>query len=109
MLTSVDTTKKTVEELVGVPGVLQPMKVIGGHKFALKGDRRPRVEKRMAVVPVIDRAEEKRREEERLFGRMGPASPVRKIDPATGQVVAVLPAHSGPLIRKQASTPTGHK
>ena len=82
------------------------MKVLGGHKFALSGDRRPSVVKKMAVVPVVDPAEAKRREDERLFGRMGPASPVRKIDPATGEVMAVLPAHTpGPLIKKQAGQP----
>ena len=30
---------------------------------------------------------------ERLFGSQGPASPVRKIDPKTGRVVAIIDAH----------------
>ena len=29
---------------------------------------------------------------ERLFGSQGAASPVRKIDPITGEVIAVIPA-----------------
>ena len=29
---------------------------------------------------------------ERLFGSQGAASPVRKIDPVTGKVIAVIPA-----------------
>jgi hypothetical protein len=31
---------------------------------------------------------------ERLFGSQGAASPVRKIDPVTGEVIAVIPAGS---------------
>ena len=90
------------------PAFPPPMKVLGGHKFTLKPDCRPRVVKRMAVVPVIDPIEAKRREDERLFGRMGPASSVRKIDPATGRVIAVVPAHKpAPLIKKRAVKSAG--
>jgi len=30
---------------------------------------------------------------DRLFGSQGPASPIRKIDPKTGQVMAIIEAH----------------
>ena len=30
---------------------------------------------------------------ERLFGSQGAASPVRKIDPVTGAVIEIIPAH----------------
>jgi hypothetical protein len=31
--------------------------------------------------------------EKTLFGSLGPASPVRKVDPATGKVVAIIKPH----------------
>src|SRR5262249_50825008 len=38
--------------------------------------------------------EYKRAEEKRLYGSQGAASTVRKIDPLTGEVVAIIPARS---------------
>jgi hypothetical protein len=54
-----------------------------------------RKKKRQARDPKYrsqNRAEYKRAEDRRLYGSFGAASPVRKIDPATGAVLAVFPA-----------------
>jgi hypothetical protein len=38
-------------------------------------------------------AEYQRALEKTLFGSLGPASPVRKIDPSTGKVLAIIKPH----------------
>jgi hypothetical protein len=45
-------------------------------------------------------AEYKKALENRLFGSSGGASPVRKIDPKTGDVVAVIDPKNGPSSSK---------
>jgi hypothetical protein len=49
--------------------------------------RRPALKKRRAEI----RAEYQRAREELLFGSLGAASPVRRIDPKTGEVVEIIP------------------
>jgi hypothetical protein len=49
-------------------------------------ERRPAVKKRAADV----RAEYQQARERRLFGSLGAASPVRRIDPKTGEVIEIL-------------------
>lgn len=40
-----------------------------------------------------DAVSERKRAIDNLFGSQGPASPVRKIDPKTGEVVAIIEPH----------------
>jgi hypothetical protein len=39
----------------------------------------------------INKELERQRELKRQYGSLGAASPVRKIDPATGKVIAIIP------------------
>jgi len=55
-------------------------------KTRRKKKRPPRV--RSKAMTQYNRA----MEDHRKFGSLGAASPVRKIDPATGKVVAIIPA-----------------
>ena len=49
--------------------------------------------KRHRIRPPVQSAEEIRQaRERRLYGSLGPASPVRRIDPKTGSVVEVIDA-----------------
>ena len=49
--------------------------------------------KRHRIRPPVQSAEEIRQmRERRLYGSLGPASPVRRIDPKTGSVVEVIEA-----------------
>jgi hypothetical protein len=54
-------------------------------------ERRPAVKKRAGEV----RAEYQQARERLLFGSLGAASPVRRIDPKTGDVVAVIDPQTG--------------
>ena len=66
------------------------MKIVGGRKFALNKHDRPMVirKKRPRAMPASPRSKT-----HWMYGSLGPASPVRRIDPATGEVLAVIPAH----------------
>jgi hypothetical protein len=46
------------------------------------------------VFKTAPRGKSWRALEHRLYGSLGPASAVRKIDPATGEVVATIPART---------------
>jgi hypothetical protein len=59
-------------------------------------ERRPAVKKRAAEI----RAEYQQARERLLFGSLGGASPVRRIDPKTGDVVAVIDPKNGPSSSK---------
>jgi hypothetical protein len=56
-------------------------------------ERRPAVKKRAADI----RAEYQQARERLVFGSLGAASPVRRIDPKTGDVVAVIDPKSGAI------------
>lgn len=61
--------------------------------FSRKKIRRRRFVLRRKGV-TLEELERQRRERDRFFfGSAGAASPVKKIDPKTGKVVAVIPAH----------------
>ena len=67
------------------------MRIVGGRKFALNEHDRPMVIRKKrprAVMPVSHQSKT-----HWMYGSLGPASPVRRIDSATGEVVAVIPAH----------------
>ena len=67
------------------------MKIVGGRKFALNKHDRPMVIRKKrprAIMPASHRSKT-----HWMYGSLGPASPVRRIDPATGEVLAVIPAH----------------
>jgi len=67
------------------------MKITGGRKFSLDKNHRPRVFRRQRAK-ICMTSEELRKEADRLFyGHLGPASPVRRIDPATGRVIETIP------------------
>jgi hypothetical protein len=55
--------------------------------------RRPALKKRRDEI----RAEYQRARENQLFGSLGAASPVRRIDPKTGDVVAVIDPKNGAI------------
>ena len=44
-----------------------------------------------------------------MYGSLGPASPVRRIDPATGEVLAVIPAHEQQQEQDQGGQQGGQK
>ena len=53
--------------------------------------------KRHRIRPPVQSAEENRQmRDRRLYGSLGPASPVRRIDPKTGAVVEVIEAPTQP-------------
>jgi hypothetical protein len=57
------------------------------RKQQMRGDKRRRRRTRLSV-------EARTREEVRLYGKQGPASPVRRIDPATGRITEIIPART---------------
>jgi hypothetical protein len=65
-------------------------------------ERRPALKKRPAEI----RAEYQQARERLLFGSLGAASPVRRIDPITGEVVAVIDPGTGAAIPMDASAKT---
>jgi hypothetical protein len=67
------------------------MKIVGGRKFALNKHDRPMVIRKK--MPKALRKASYQSKTHWMYGSLGPASPVRRIDPATGEVVAVIPAH----------------
>jgi hypothetical protein len=68
---------------------MKPTKLF--NKTPNKERRRPAVKKLAAEV----RAEYQQARDRLLFGSLGAASPVRRVDPKTGDVVAVIDPQTG--------------
>jgi hypothetical protein len=65
------------------------MKIVGGRKFSLNKRDRPMVIRRQKPrsIPLTAYA----LKTHWMYGSLGAASPVRRIDPATGNVIEILP------------------
>jgi hypothetical protein len=63
-----------------------------------KKRRRPPIKKTAAANAEYQRARERL-----LFGTLGAASPVRRIDPITGEVIAVIDSGTGAALPMDAS------
>jgi hypothetical protein len=63
------------------------MKIVGGRKFSTKKNQRPMVKRRQRRVKA-----DSKQTDQFLFGSLGAAPPVRKIDPMTGKIVAIISA-----------------
>jgi hypothetical protein len=63
--------------------------------------RRPALKKRRAEI----RAEYQRAREELLFGSLGAASPVRQIDPVTGDVIALIDPETRAVLLPVSASP----
>jgi hypothetical protein len=60
--------------------------------FLGKKPRRKNNRKRRTAAYRATASTEYKRAFDRLFGSQGAASPVRKIDPVTGEVIGIIPA-----------------
>ena len=69
------------------------MKIVGGRKFSLHKVDRSMVKRRLPSTPGSSEAERRLETERGRYGKLGAASPVRQIDPVTGKIIAVVPAH----------------
>src|SRR5262249_24174608 len=69
------------------------MKIIGGRRFSRNKRQRPLLKRRQKRVVDAIKVDRKQATERWLFGTLGAASSVRKIDPATGKIIAIIPAH----------------
>ena len=67
-------------------------------KIFKKTPHKQRLAIRKKVATEYERARERF-----LFGSLGAASPVRRIDPRTGKVVALIDPETGATLSKQAS------
>ena len=82
-----------MENLIAFNGTQDVVRYLSGmrptklFKKTPNKKRRPAVKKRAADI----RAEVRKAREGLLFGSLGAASPVKRIDPKTGEVVEIIP------------------